>query len=199
MFIKIKTLLVLCIFFMLLPVCSTAREKAPLEIGGFKLGSSIDNYDFISYRNFLKQVVVQDIEGFRKGVIYYGICDRPGEIVKIKLKYRDSSEAFYKKLLKRYKKKFGKPDAYIGDSFGIVKAWKWTFVDDNNNKVLLRLQNNLKNPDESIGNTVKLELPDRIEAERSCFNRQCAMNRKKMRKEMPSSWSNESWQLMIPR
>jgi len=197
--IKIKTFLIFCSAFLFIPVCATAADKAPLEIGGFKLGSSIDDYDFISYRNFLKQVVIQDIEGFRKGILYYGICERPGEIVKIKLKYRDSSEAFYKKLLKRYKKKFGKPDAYIGDSFGIVKAWRWTFIDDNNNKVLLRLQNNLKNPDESIGNTVKLELPDRIESERSCFNKQCSMNRKGRKKEMPSSWSNESWQLMIPR
>jgi len=197
--IKIKTFLILCSAFLFIPVCATAADKAPLEIGGFTLGSSIDDYDFISYRNFLKQVVIQDIEGFRKGILYYGICERPGEIVKIKLKYRDSSEAFYKKLLNRYKKKFGKPDAYIGDSFGIVKAWRWTFIDDRNNKVLLRLQNNLKNPDESIGNTVKLERPDRIEAERVCFNRQCAMLRKGIKKDMPSSWSEESWQLMIPQ
>lgn len=194
-----QILLILCSFFLFIPVTSSAAEKAPLEIGGFKLGASIDDYEFISYRNFLKQVVIQDIEGFRKGIIYYGICERPGEIVKIKLKYRDSSEAFYKKLLKRYKKKFGKPDAYIGDSFGIVKAWRWTFVGRNNNKVLLRLQHNLKNPDESIGNTVKLEMPDRIEAERICFKRQCSMHRNGTKKEMPSTWSEESWKLMIPQ
>jgi len=176
-----------------------APDNTPVEIGGFKLGTSVDDYEFISYRNFLKQVVVQNIDGFRKGTIYYGICERPGEIVKIKLKYLDSSESFYKKLLKRYKKKFGKPDAYIGDSFGIVKTWKWTFVDENNNKVMLRLQHNLKNPDESIGNTVKLEYPDRIEAERVCFNNQCAMRRAKKKNQLPASWDQKSWQHMIPQ
>ena len=67
-------------------------DKAPTEVGGFKLGSSIEEYDFISYRNFLKEVVIDQIPGFRKGTISYGVCDRPGEIVKIKLKYMDPSK-----------------------------------------------------------------------------------------------------------
>lgn len=192
-------LLTLCCLYLFLPGVVTAGEKAPLEIGGFKLGTSIEEYDFISYRNFLKEVVVQNIDGFRKGTIYYGICDRPGELVKIKLKYLDSSEDFYKQLLKRYKKKFGEPDLYIGDSFGIVKAWRWTFIDKNNNKVMLLLQNNLKNPDESLGNLVKLEFPDRIEAERICFNRQCALSRSGAKNKIPTSWNKESWEHMIPR
>ncbi len=195
----IKLIFILCCLLVFNPAASFASDKAPLEVGGFKLGSSIDDYDFISYHNFLKEVVVRDIDGFRKGTIYYGICDRPGELVKIKLKYLDSSAGFYKKLLKRYKKKFGKPDAFIGDSFGIVKAWKWTFVDENNNKILLRLQHNLKNPDESLGVTVKLEMPEQIEAERICFNKQCAMNMPKKNNRMRSAWSEESWQNMLPQ
>lgn len=195
-----KYILICCGLYLFIASGSQAAQKnAPLEIGGFTLGTSVEDYEFISYHNFLKEVVVQNIDGFRKGIIYYGICKQPGEIVKIKLKYLDSSESFYKKLLKRYKKKFGKPDSYIGDSFGIVKTWKWTFVDENNNKVLLRLQHNLKNPDESIGNTVKLEYPDRIEAERVCFNKQCAIRRTGEKNRLPSSWNQKSWQHMIPQ
>jgi len=194
-----KNLLIFCGLFLIITSYAQASSQSPQEIGGFKLGTSVDDYEFISYQNFLKEVVVQNIDGFRKGTIYYGICERPGEIVKIKLKYLDSSESFYKKLLKRYKKKFGKPDAYLGDSFGIVKTWKWTFSDANNNKVLLRLQHNLKNPDESIGNTVKLEYPDRIESERVCFNNQCANRRFGKKNRLPSSWDQKSWQHMIPQ
>lgn len=196
---NIKVFPLLCCLFLTLPKIVTASDGAPVEIGGFKLGSSIEEYDFISYHNFLKEVMVQDIEGFRKGVIYYGICDRPGEIVKIKLKYLDSSERFFNKLVKQYKKKFGKPDAYIGDSFGIVKAWKWTFIDENKNKILLRLQHNLKNPDESLGVTVKLEMPDRIEAERICFKKQCEITMNGKDRPTSSPKGKVDWQKLLPQ
>jgi len=176
-------------------------EKAPTEVGGFKLGSSIEEYEFISYRNFLKQVVIDKIPGFRKGVIEYGVCDRPGEIVKIKLKYLDTSESFFKKLLKHYKKKFGEPDEFVGDSFGIVKAWKWHFKDNNGSRVTMILQHNLKNPNEVTGNMVKLYMPDQIEAERKCFNKTCSLHTTEAFKKVQDQLELDetSWQQMIPR
>ena len=180
---------------------SACADKAPSEVGGFKLGASIDEYDFISYRNFLKEVVIDKFSGFRKGMIAYGVCDHPGEIVKIKLKYLDPSKSFFKKLLKRFKKKFGDPDEFAGDSFGIVKAWKWHFKDQDGNRIVLLLQNNLKNPNEVTGNMVKLYMPDRIEAERKCFNKTCSKRNpgafKKARGKM--EWDDSSWQQMVPR
>ena len=180
---------------------TTHTNKAPIEIGGFKLGSSIEEYDFISYRNFLKEVVIDQIPGFRKGTISYGVCDRPGEIVKIKLKYLDPSKSFFKGLMKRYKNKFGEPDEFAGDSFGIVKAWKWSFKDTDGNRVTMILQHNLKNHNEVIGNMVKLYMPDQIEAERKCFNKTCSMrNPEAFKKALgPLEWDNSSWQQMIPR
>jgi len=183
----------------IVPVPAYAN-KTPIEVGGFKLGSSIEEYEFISYRNFLKEVVIDKLPGFRKGMIAYGVCDRPGDIVKIKLKYLDPSKSFYKKLLQRYKKKFGEPDEFVGDSFGIVKAWKWRFKDQNGNRVTMLLQHNLKNPNEVTGNMVKLSLPDQIEAERKCFNMTCSMRTpgafKKSEGHM--EWDDSSWQQMIP-
>ena len=178
-----------------------AKENVPLSVGGFTLGKSIDEYDFISYRNFLKQVVIDQVPGFRKGMIEYGVCDRPGEIVRIKLKYLDSSKAFYKKLLRRYKEKFGEPDTFAGDPFGIVKAWKWHFKTGDGQRVTLTLQNNLKNPDETIGNMVKLTMPDRIEAERKCFNKTCDMRHRNAfaKSQGQMHWDEDSWQMMIPR
>ncbi len=186
---------ILCGFLLLTASLSFAGENVPREINGFKLGSSIEEYDFITYRNFLKEVIVEDIGGFRKGTISYGVCDRPGEIVRIKMKYRDSSRKFYNQLLKRYKKKFGKPDEFTGDSFGIVLEWKWRFTDKDNNYVTLSLQHNLKDIEQNIGNMVKLTMPDRIKAERLCFNKQC----EKTRVACPVSMQEENWENMIPR
>ncbi len=183
------------------PVPVAAGDKVPMSVGGFTLGTSIDEYDFISYRNFLKQVIIDQIPGFRKGMIEYGVCDRPGEIVRIKLKYLDSSKEFYKKLLTRYKKRYGEPDEFAGDPFGIVKAWKWHFKTKEGHRITLTLQNNLKNPDETIGNMVKLAMPDQIEAERKCFNKTCSMRHPNAfaKSKEKINWDENSWQMMIPR
>lgn len=171
-----------------------ASVEAPMEIGGFKLGTSIDDYEFISYRNFLKQVVVENVGAFRKGVLEYGVCDRPGEIIKIKLKYSNSSESFYRTLLKKYKQQLGEPDKYTGDAFGILKAWKWHFTNDQGEKISLTLQYNKKNMDESLGSVVKMHMPDRVQAERKCFNKLCAD-----REPEPEPPQEQDWEHMVPR
>jgi len=176
---------------------SVAAENAPHEISGFRLGSSIDDYEHVSDHNFLKEVVVGATRGFRKGVIFYGVCERPGEIVKIKLKYKDASRKFYEQLLQRYIQKFGKADEFTGDAFGIIKAWKWRFKDQDNNRITLMLQNNLKNMDENIGNMVKLSMPDRIEAERQCFNRTIPKHKKMT--GAAAKTRNINWNRLLPR
>ncbi|HEB49570.1 MAG TPA: hypothetical protein ENI89_03085 [Desulfobulbus sp.] len=191
-----KRIILLFGILLLTSMPALAADKVPHEIGGFRLGSSIDDYDYISYRNFLKQVVVDHIGGFRKGIIEYGVCDNPGQIVKIKLKYLDSSEKFYRKLFKEFKRRFGEPDEFTGDTFGIVKSWKWHFRDKDGNRISLSLQHNLKNPDEATGNMVKLSLPERIEAERKCFNKTCAS-----RRDAPCSTQapqSVDWDALIP-
>lgn len=189
--------IILLLIMLLLPAfhCAAAEENVPHEINGFQLGKSIEEYDFITYRNYLKEVIVEDIGGFRKGFISYGVCDRPGEIVRIKMKYKDTTHKFYNKLLKSYKKKFGKPDEFTGDAFGIVLEWKWRFIDKNNEYITLTLQHNKKNIDENIGNMVKLTMPDRIKAERICFNKQCDLKKQ----ECPESMQSTDWENLIPR
>ncbi len=183
----------------LIPTVPALSADAPNEVAGFKLGSSIDEYDFISYQNFLKEVVIDKIPGFRKGIISYGVCDRPGEIVKIKLKYLDPSKSFFKKLMHKYKKRFGEPDKFTGDSFGIVKSWKWSFTDASGRRVTMLLQHNLKNPNEVIGNMVKLYLPDQVEAERKCFNKTCSMRSSQTKMNCELQWDEAGWKQMIPR
>ena len=194
-----RAALLCCLVSWIMPTVPAQCSEAPNEVAGFKLGSSIDEYDFISYRNFLKEVVIDKVPGFRKGTISYGVCDRPGEIIKIKLKYLDPSKSFFKKLMRQYKKKFGEPKKFTGDSFGIVKSWKWSFTDTSGRRVTMLLQHNLKNPNEVIGNMVKLYLPDQIEAERKCFNKTCSMRASQNKKNGALQGDEEGWKQMIPR
>lgn len=183
---------------LLVPFAASAKD-VPHEVGGFVLGSNVTDYPDIEYSNFLKEVVIYDWHGFDKGIISYGICDSPGEIVKIKLKYEDPSKQYFKLLLKKYKKKFGKPTEWKGDSFGILHIWKWKFLDKNNNRVHLILQHNTKNPNENIGNMVKLSYPDNIAREQACFSNQCTMNIGKTEKEKQEMRKKSDWNYMIPK
>lgn len=184
--------------FLLLPTTIIAVE-APSEIAGFRLGEDITEYPDIEYSNYLKEVIITDWYGFRKGIISYGLCVHPGEIVKIALKYEDSSKAFFKKLMKEFKKKYGKPTEWKGDAFGIMHVWKWVFIDENNRRVNLLLQHNLQNHNENIGNVVKLSYPERAEEERLCFIQQCAINKTEGDKKRLAERKEPNWEYMIPR
>jgi len=182
----------------LFPIAGQVKE-IPHEVGGFVLGSNVTDYPDIEYSNFLKEVVIYDWYGFDKGIISYGICDSPGEIVKIKLKYANSSKKYFKLLLKKYKKKFGKPTEWKGDSFGILHIWKWKFVDKDKNRVHLILQHNTKNPNENMGNMVKLYYPDNIAREHACFSDQCTQNISNTGKEQQELRKKSDWNYMIPK
>ncbi len=189
---------VFILFHILFSVAVSATD-IPKEVGGFVLGSNVTDYPDIEYSNFLKEVVIYDWHGFGKGIISYGICASPGEIVKIKLKYKDSSQKYFKKLLKKYKKQFGDPTEWKGDSFGILRIWKWNFVDENNKRVHMILQHNSKNPNENIGNLVKLFYPDDILREQNCFTQQCSRNIDSQEKKERMQHKKNDWNYLIPR
>ena len=102
--ITITTRLIPFLGIMLFPLLIFAGD-VPHEVGGISLGSHIDDYPDAIKSNFLKEVVVTDRHGFRKGVISYGVCKYKGKVLKIKLKYEDKSKAFYTTLLGKYKGK----------------------------------------------------------------------------------------------
>lgn len=153
---------------------AASQQNVPSAVGGFTLNSPISDYDLKQHKNYLIELIVTDLEGFRKGFITYGTCENPDKILRIKLKYHDRSYKFYEELLERYKQKFGSKPQFSGDRFGNVKSWKWEFTNNDGHRVTLVLQHNLKDTDESIGNMVKLSLPDLMNAERLCFNKTAA-------------------------
>lgn len=178
---------------------AVASNAIPNQVGGFVLGSDVSEYPEAMNSNYLKEMVVTDWHGFRKGVISYGVCKYPDKIVKIDLKYEDQSKEYFLKLLAEYKKRFGAPDEWKGDSFGILHIWKWYFIDKDKKNVSLLLQHNLRNPNEAIGNVVKLSYPDLMEEERECFNQMCEEQKSEQDKTRLEEIKKPDWQFLVPR
>jgi hypothetical protein len=152
------------------PQLTAAAPSAPLSVGGFTLDRSIEDYPVEGYAYYLNEMIYTDLKGYRKAFITYGACRNKGKILRIKLKYEDRSFEFFQELLSRYRDKFGAKPRFSGDQFGNVRAWKWTFTDEQDRRINLELQHNLRDDEESIGNMVKLSLPDLMNDERRCFN-----------------------------
>jgi len=195
---NLRTFLLMTMCFILFAGAPVTAVEAPSEVGGFKLGDDISEYlDFDE--NYLKEVVVNDWYGFRKGIIYYGTCAYPGQIVRIRMKYEDSSKTFYYELLKRFKQKYGKPNEWKGDAFGVLYVWKWQFFNSDNERVTLILQHNLQNHNETIGNQVKLSYSERLEEERLCFIEYCETSKSAEEQERIKQRMKPDWDHMIPR
>ncbi len=178
---------------------SILAEDAPHEVGGITLGSHIDNYPDLMKSNFMQEVVVTDRHGFRKGIISYGVCKYKGEILKIRLKYENKNKSFFTTLLAKYREKYGAPDSWDGDSFGLMHVWKWHFTDKDQNRISLNLQYNSKDPDETIGNMVKLSYPDRIREERICFMQMCDQAFEETDSKRKEELKKSDWSYLIPR
>lgn len=200
-FFPIMVGLIATIILLILPDIGEAKKDVtvPTEVGGFVLGTSIAEYSNIEHSNYLKEVVVNDWHGFRKGVISYGVCDAPGEIIKLRMKYEDSSKDLFNKLFKNFKKKFGQPDIWKGDSFGVLHVWKWKFIDKSGRPVSLSLQHNLYDQNETIGNEVKLSLPVQEEKERLCFIESCEIVKDEKEKREKENLKRMDWDFLIPR
>ena len=160
---KIKVVIGMAVLILVIP--GMALAEAPQQVGGFVLVQDIKKFEDrlimdtdlpVRYAENIEEVEIKFTQGFKSGLIAYGTCNHPGHIVRIKLKYADSSKKFYKDLLKRFKTRFGEPDEYRGDAFKIVDAWKWSFVKKQNHTNSLILQHNTKDEQEKMGNSVKL-------------------------------------------
>ena len=182
-----------------------AEAKFPVHLGGFKLGDDISNYHHlidmktfgeITFNKYLGEGKTIPRAGFKSGLIAYGLCDAPNKILRIKLKFADSSKSFFKKILRRYKKALGTPNEYRGDPFQTMIAWKWSFVNDKKEKISLILQHNTMVEDEKLGNAVKLTLTSQIEKERACFLTKFPS--KNIIEPLPKLKRKALWDLYIP-
>ena len=196
--ISIITTISILIVFSVYTAAHADAAKVPTAVGGFVLNSSIHDYKTENHANYLNEVIITDLQGFRKGFITYGTCLNEGRILRIKLKYENRSQDFFNELLTHFKKKFGSNPSFSGDPFGNVKGWKWLFTDEQGRRVTLELQHNLRDTDESIGNMVKLSMPDLMNDERLCFNNIHEKVSSPMEKQSPEK-ERLNWELFIPK
>jgi hypothetical protein len=187
-----------------------AFADAPQQVGGFVLNQDIKKFENrvimdtalpVRYAENIEEVEIKFTQGFKSGLISYGTCDQPGHIVRIKLKYADSSKQFYKDLLKRFKERFGEPDEYRGDPFKIVDAWKWSFVNSQNHRISLILQNNTKDEQEKMGNSVKLTNLTLMDKDLLCHKSKQIDYRERLRQRKWKAVKLEKggWELFVPR
>jgi len=160
----------------------TYADKAPHQIAGFVLGEDISKYESslnrpsswpVRYQEYLTEVDLNNVEGYKNGTLTYGVCAHPGTIVRIKLKYESSDRRFFEDLLNRYKDKFGDPDEWRGDPFQVIIAWKWSFKDARKHNISLMLQHSMDD-DQKLGNSVKLTDMTLLEEERLCHEKKQA-------------------------
>ena len=184
-------------------ICFAA--EAPHEIAGFVLGKNIDGIKDrldmstdlpVRRRESLREVAIKKTEWFKSGLVTYGTCIDAGQIVRIKLKYAESSKKFYKTLLKRFKKRFGEPSEWRGDPFHIFLDWKWSFTDKDGNQISLHLQHNTRDAEEKIGNAVKLTSRTALEAEWKCHEEKTAS---KSSRKIEKPKSPIDWEFVLPR
>jgi hypothetical protein len=205
-----KRLLFVSIFTYLGVASVCLAGEAPHQVGVFVLNRDIADFkDYvimetalpIRYMENIKEVEVKPIKGFKSGLIAYASCTAPGHIVRIKLKYKDSSKTFFENLLKRVKKKYGEADDYRGDPFHILIAWKWSFTDDEDNHISLTLQHNTLDAEEKKGNAIKLTMTNLIERDQDCHKSKALDHREKLRqrdgKVIDPGLSG--WDLYVPR
>ena len=77
--------------------------QSPREVGPFVLGRSIaefkENVNMgsalpVRHSEFIKEVEIQDVDGFKSGLIGFGTCEAVGKLLRVKLKYTNKSRAF---------------------------------------------------------------------------------------------------------
>ena len=184
--------------------------EIPHEVAGFVIGQDVAMFSDrlqmntvlpLRYQEYLQEVEIKPLAGFKSGLITYGNCAQPGRIVRIKLKYADPSRPFYDALLAQVERRFGKAASYEGDPFHIIIEWKWSFIDAGGNRITLHLSHNSRDTEEKFGNAVKLTLVKSIAEERQCFLAKKPQPRQQEAdRYLPlKSMTAEDWKPLIPQ
>lgn len=192
------------------PPATADVQAVPQAIGPFVLGADIKALAAavrmetalpLRYQEYLNEVEIEPLTGFKSGLITYGLCAHPGQVVRIKLKYQDSSRKFYDRLLERVKARFGRPSEYNGDPFHIVISWKWSFEDSSGRRISLNLAHNSRDVEEKYGNTVKLTMTSTIAEERACFlEKNDAVRAREADRPIPlEQMGPQDWEPLVPR
>jgi len=203
---RLATIVALLTLWSVFPV---QAGEVPHGVAGFVIGQNVAEFSDrlqmdtrlpLRYQEYLQEVEIKPLTGFKSGLIAYGNCARPGRIVRIKMKYADASRSFYDALLARVERRFGKPTAYDGDPFHIVIEWKWSFIDADGDQITLHLSHNSRDTEEKFGNAVKLTLANGVDEERQCSLAATPQQREPETAPHPplKSMTAEDWKQFVP-
>jgi len=170
--------------FLALAVCvfagatALAQSPAPTSLGGIDLGGdaarfgrylhpgrpkTVEDAPSLSRRN------IKPAGAFRGGYLLTGNCAAPGRVVRIKLKYADDTEDFFRRLSGALMDRYGLPAEYKGDLEGRVLGNKWSFTNALGQSISLIVQHSdAEGLDNDKGNVIKLTNWALVETERAC-------------------------------
>lgn len=154
-----------------------AATGAPKTLAAYTLGQDVsavaeyldmDSAQTVWNQEWFKQVKVEELPGFHNGYLIYGNCNASGRILRIKLKYHDSSFAFFERLQKTLQDRYGRGE-WRGDPFGTLHSWKWGFTDEKGDSISLILQY-YSGTDTSYteGNSIRLANRSAMDREKTC-------------------------------
>lgn len=175
---QLKALLLF--LFLVVPISGQAHD-IPMSLAGIRLGSDVSTVKHcckittdipLSDERHLNEIdlMPEFVPGIKSGTVAYANCSKKGAIVRIKLKFDNSSRSFFDDLLDRYTDKFGKPIKWRGNPFQTVLAWKWSFSDSHGQKINLELTHS-NDDDYKIGNFVKMTSRSLWEEEEACYKK----------------------------
>ncbi|QLA16033.1 hypothetical protein [Desulfolutivibrio sulfoxidireducens] len=156
-----------------------AQAPPPASLGGIDLGADVARFGrYLSPGKgrpaedapYLTRRNIKPSGAFRGGYVLAGTCFSPGRVARIKLKYADEGQDFFRRLSGALMDRYGLPTEYKGDLEGQVLGNKWTFTNDRGESVSLIVQHSdADGLDHDQGNIIKLTNWGLVDAERSCF------------------------------
>ncbi|WP_428560867.1 MAG: hypothetical protein ACP59X_17580 [Solidesulfovibrio sp. DCME] len=169
-----------CCFALALCLAATsALAEVPSSLAGVSLGDAADHYKNrltlskakpLADAPWLRRIPVRGDAHFAAGYVLVGTCAAPGRVARIKMRYRDASLDFFRKISGEMLARYGDPTEYKGEIDGRVMGNKWGFSDPWLRPVSLILQRvEGEDPESGSGNTVKLTNWGLLEAERTCW------------------------------
>lgn len=194
-----KSILLMSLLWLLLATPAMAAQNAPESVAGITIGNNystvrslleLDSETSPWQEDYIRRIGLKEMEGYKGGYIVVGNCKRKDIILRMKLKYNDSSMDFFNKIYSKIEKRFGKPNDWRGNPFGTLKVWKWSLGDADGN-VSLILQH-FSGDDDSItkGNSIRLSRPSWLEEEIQCWNR---IHPETQEKPIPAKMEGIKW------
>lgn len=151
---------------------------APQELAGIRLGQTVESMgdklvtadaDRAFHRPYIGIMPVAPVPGYRSGYVDYGLCARPGQIVRIKMHYVDDSLAFFKQVMAALTKRYGEPREWRGNAFGTLRTWKWSLRTPDGQPVSLILMH-YEGEDGAFtdGNSIRISATSMVREEERC-------------------------------